>query len=504
MTTFYKTLITDQNNGNSLVTAVYDNAESTCSFIIKDNSFWGGGETGHNSNGIVNYSGEAPPISGQHDFSYTNHSQFTGPINTPIGQTVSSGNGGIAQYTGTSLNKVENGYYASWHFRYLRVTNPNGAINGKCSLFHQWVGNSGGFGNNHGLGTSVAYPIDGMLYGAIGPNVLNPNGYLDIGYIAPPGVTGTFHFELIQIPLPSYLSGYHAGDDLVFLLTPHLETIFPNTVPQVVPRPRIFKCILDTGAMQMNQYPWYGANWEDYWEELEDEHGMAVGVDWFQSVKAYNGGKYWDTAAKSCTSGPPPQTDYYDCVALSSGTCQQVGYTTAYTSLSACQAAFPNGCQTPPVEYYDCDEAQGCIQVNYATSYTTLAACQQAYPTGCGDPPVTYYDCHQGSCQQVSYVTLYTNLGACNEAFPEGCDDPPPPVDPPHIPCLDEYAYKSFCAIKDHECNDEILCKNKDFLTFLKLMSVSTAGLRAAEIEDTNAVENIQNLINTLCECKNC
>tara|TARA_R100000808_G_C2151855_1_gene161038 strand:- start:3669 stop:4997 length:1329 start_codon:yes stop_codon:yes gene_type:complete len=442
-------------------------------------------------------------MTGQHEFSYTNHNQFQGAINTPTGQIVSSNNGGIEAYTGTSLNKVERGYWASWHFRYLRIARPDGGVNGKCSLFEQWIGN-GSVSNHHGLGNNVAYPIDGMLHGAIGPNFLNPNGYLDMGYIAPPNVTGTFHFELIQIPLPKYLVEYQAGEDLVFLLTPQAEIVFPSTTPTIVPRPRIFKCIQDTGAMQMNQYPWYGSDWESYWDLLEDDHGMGIGVDWFTSVKAYNSGKYWDIATKSCTSTRPPRTDYYDCIALSGGNCQQVGYTTGYTSLSACQAAFPNGCQTPPVEYYDCDEAQGCIQVNYATSYTTLAACQQAYPSGCGDPPTTYYDCHQGSCQQVSYETLYTSLGDCEDAFPEGCDDPPPPVEPPHIPCLDEYAYKSFCAIKDHECNNEILCKNKDFLTFLKLMSVSTAGLRAAEISDANAIENITNLINTLCECKNC
>ena len=47
-----------------------------------------------------------------------------------------------------------------------------------------------------------------------------------------------------------------------------------------------------------------------------------------------------------------------------------------------------------------------------------------------------------------------------------------------------------------------MLCKDDDFIKFLKLLSLQSAGFTAADTDNNYVIDNITSLINLICECE--
>ena len=339
-----------------------------------------------------------------------------------------------------------------------------------------------------------------------------------LNYGAPQANTGTYTFELMQVPLPKIGATYTNsvgvnGPDMVAILVPTEDD--DGSVQLIVATPKFFTPLQHMASLTCEQFPHYGINSATYWQELFPSgsstsaaslgtaavgNGYAGTDDWFDGIKSFRNGTYYDIATGRC--GDKPARVWYDCNshAVAAPHCHAVNYTTPYTTAAGCNAAYSNGCASPST-YYDCVGGI-CQVVTGPTSYTSLSACQLAYPNGCIPIPTEYFDCHVDSgCIGVTGPTAYTSLVDCQTAFPNGCA-PPPPVEPPDIPCIEEYAYKSFCAIKEYECNNRLLCKDDDFIKFLKLLSLRSAGNAAADTGEDDVIDNIISLINLICECK--
>ena len=502
-TSYYKTLL----HGNGIITslgvpsvvAFHDPSENTCRFTITDNSQF-----------YTSWYIGAQWINMTHPW----------PDSIEVSSPIQPGGGafsGVSTFyyntiCGFSDTFAAGNYAVTPHFRYLRVTDPNGNVTGYCSWKNLMIGNSSF--SDHAVFESSAVPIDNALDAAmvdlaspVGSYPYTnvppiPAGTIDglVFDILPTAATiGTFTFELLQIPIPESSIPYKKNIPGQMYSQSVVGLVGIEEVGGVLGYvPKFYKCIQDVPPGDCSTVAYLGSNSSLYWQEIALTAGTSD--DWFNELKTVSDGKYYDITTVQC--GPTTGgTKSYDCV---NGSCQLVNYSTNHSSMSACQAAFPNGCTTPPTLYYDCTPSSGCTQVNYTTAYTSLTACQAAYPLGCSIPPaLDYYDCIPGSgCMQVNYTTTYNTLADCNAAHPNGCSTPPRPViDPPTVPCMESYAYKSYCAIKENECNDELLCKDKDFVNFLKLLSLSYTGFQAHQSNDDAAISNITSLINLICNC---
>ena len=470
--------------------------EGTCVMSMDDLSTMGV-ESGHiSSSPIISGLG----IVGADGFSHTSDYDATFLGATP---TCASSTHSI-----TAGDFQANGFISSWHFRYFRATDPNGNAFGYSTWFDGTIGPP----YNKGLTTSTAVPIDTLTFGA------TPYGTgMTLSHHAPVGTPGVFTYELMQVPLPKIGSSYNVSVDMVAMLVPFEWNNGSSTT--TVHCPKFFAPKQDITSLTCEQFPYYGVDSAEYWQEICPSgtsnsaatigttgtgNGFTGTTDWFSILQSFGNGKYYDITTGRCTESAP--RTYYQCdsTASSSPYCIPTQTPTSYLTQSACEAQYPTGCRSViGVKYYDCTQDSGtCGQVLGPSPYTSLADCQTAYPNGCETIPSEYWECHpDGGCVQVNGPTAYTSLEACQSAFPDGCDDPLPVI-APDIPCIEKYAYKSFCAIREHDCNNRMLCKDDDFIKFLKLLSLQSAGFTAADTDNNYVIDNITSLINLICECE--
>lgn len=67
--------------------------------------------------------------------------------------------------------------------------------------------------------------------------------------------------------------------------------------------------------------------------------------------------------------------------------------------------------------------------------------------------------------------------------------------------CSDDATFEAFCTLKEHICDDDVLCKNERFLKALKLQVLITSIENANQRGAFNDVEDMINLSKTLCKC---
>jgi len=340
---------------------------------------------------------------------------------------------------------------------------------------------------------------------------------MTLSHHAAVGTPGVFTFELMQVPLPKIGASYHVSVDMISMLVPFEWNNGSSTT--TVHCPKFFAPKQDITSLTCEQFPYYGVDSAENWQEICPSgtsnsaatigatgtgNGFTGTTDWFGIIQSFGNGKYYDITTGRCTESAP--RTYYQCDSTASNSpyCIPTQTPTSYLTQSACEAQYPTGCRSViGVKYYDCTQDSGtCGQVLGPSPYTSLADCQTAYPNGCETIPSEYWECHpDAGCVEVNGPTAYTSLEACQSAFPDGCDAALP-VTAPDIPCIEKYAYKSFCAIREHDCNNRMLCKDDDFIKFLKLLSLQSAGFTAADTDNNYVIDNITSLINLICECE--
>jgi len=67
--------------------------------------------------------------------------------------------------------------------------------------------------------------------------------------------------------------------------------------------------------------------------------------------------------------------------------------------------------------------------------------------------------------------------------------------------CNEKLLHKAFCEINNDFCNDDMLCKNRDFLQATKLDLLKNAMVYSINRSAWNEVEQQMNLMRTICNC---
>jgi len=67
--------------------------------------------------------------------------------------------------------------------------------------------------------------------------------------------------------------------------------------------------------------------------------------------------------------------------------------------------------------------------------------------------------------------------------------------------CNERLIHKAFCEINNDFCNDDMLCKNRDFLNATKLLMLKNAMVYSINRNAWNEVESQMNRIRTICNC---
>ena len=69
------------------------------------------------------------------------------------------------------------------------------------------------------------------------------------------------------------------------------------------------------------------------------------------------------------------------------------------------------------------------------------------------------------------------------------------------VQCIEESTFEAFCTIKDHVCNDDILCENPKFLKAVKAFILEKSIENANNRQAFNDIVDIINLSKTICKC---
>ena len=67
--------------------------------------------------------------------------------------------------------------------------------------------------------------------------------------------------------------------------------------------------------------------------------------------------------------------------------------------------------------------------------------------------------------------------------------------------CADDATFEAFCTLKEHVCDDDVLCKNERFLRSIKLQTIIAAIENANQRGAFDDIEDMINVSKTLCNC---
>lgn len=67
--------------------------------------------------------------------------------------------------------------------------------------------------------------------------------------------------------------------------------------------------------------------------------------------------------------------------------------------------------------------------------------------------------------------------------------------------CSDDATFEAFCTLKEHVCDDDVLCKNEVFLLAIKLQTIIAAIENANQRGAFDDIEDMINVSKTLCNC---
>ena len=67
--------------------------------------------------------------------------------------------------------------------------------------------------------------------------------------------------------------------------------------------------------------------------------------------------------------------------------------------------------------------------------------------------------------------------------------------------CFDDAVFEAFCTLKEHICDDDVLCKNERFLKAVKLQVIIAAIENANQRGAFDDIEDMINSSKTLCKC---
>jgi len=67
--------------------------------------------------------------------------------------------------------------------------------------------------------------------------------------------------------------------------------------------------------------------------------------------------------------------------------------------------------------------------------------------------------------------------------------------------CSDDATFEAFCTLKEHICDDDVLCKNERFLKAVKLQVLISSIENANQRGAFNDIEDMISLSKTLCKC---
>lgn len=82
-------------------------------------------------------------------------------------------------------------------------------------------------------------------------------------------------------------------------------------------------------------------------------------------------------------------------------------------------------------------------------------------------------------CKEAKAVVLCLDINECNESL----------------------IHKAFCEINNDFCNDDMLCKNRDFLQATKMLMLKNAMVYSINRSDWSEVEQQMNLMRIICNC---
>ena len=67
--------------------------------------------------------------------------------------------------------------------------------------------------------------------------------------------------------------------------------------------------------------------------------------------------------------------------------------------------------------------------------------------------------------------------------------------------CADDATFEAFCTLKEHICDDDVLCKNERFLKAIKLQTIIASIENANQRGAYDDIEDMITLSKTLCNC---